>query len=284
MNTKRNWALLAPTLALDALLFVIPLVLFFRYGLSAYVPGQMFGEGWTFSTLGMVFTSDYYLSIMRRTFATAIVATILTTIIAVPASLMIRRTRPHIRQLLISLLVFPFMVGGVIRSLGWVALLSENGLLNRTLMQLGIIEGPLKILNTNASVVLGIVSIELPLLIIIVNASLESVGRDVEEASENLGASEWETIIHVTLPIALPGIGTGAVLVFIQATNTYISSRLLGGPTLPMMAPAIYDELTANMNWPVGSALSLLLVLITIAVTALSSRAFTPKYLNRSVA
>jgi putative spermidine/putrescine transport system permease protein len=274
--------LLTPMTLLDLTLFAIPIIVFARYGFSSYVSGHSLVEDWTLGSAANVLNSKFYTSIIVRTLITALVASLLTLLLSLPSALAVRRLKTKTRGIITSLLMYPFMVGGVIRSLGWVALLRESGPLNTVLKDLHLIQAPLKILNTNSAVILGIVSIELPLLIIIISASLESIDPSIEQASLNLGASEFTTVMRVLVPLALPGIGAGTILVFIQSMNTYVSSRLLGGPTLPMLSTQIYDELTSNMNWPRGAVLSIILVSLIIVVTLISSRIFAPRHLRRN--
>jgi putative spermidine/putrescine transport system permease protein len=143
---------------------------------------------------------------------------------------------------------------------------------------LGLISAPLPLIYNTGAVVVGIVAVVLPYMILTLSAVIESIPRQVEEAAANLGARPWTVFRRVVLPLALPGVTAGSVLVFVLCMNTYASAVLLGGPRFKMMAPAVYDQFVRGNNWPFGAALAFILLTITLVLTVLGSAALGRRY------
>jgi putative spermidine/putrescine transport system permease protein len=158
------------------------------------------------------------------------------------------------------------------------ALLGRDGAINATLRGLGVISEPLQLLYTQGAVIIGIVAVVAPYMILTLSAVIEGIPRNLEEAAANLGAGPLVAFRRVVLPLALPGVVAGSVLVFILCMNAYATPVLLGGPQFKMMAPAVYDQFVRGTNWPFGAALAFLLLVVTLALTVLGSAVVGRKY------
>jgi putative spermidine/putrescine transport system permease protein len=272
--------LLLPAVFFTSFVFLFPLIAFLRFSFNHHVPGKFMEAAFTLENYRRFFTEDYYLGILRYTVTSAAAGTVLTFILAFPIACVMSRSGVKVKSLLVILLVFPMMVGGVIRSMGWIGVLTENGLINRVLLHIKIIKEPLKLLYTKGAVVFIMATIEIPMMTLILEAAFEGIHPDIAAAAKNLGAGAFNAFIRVTLPLVIPGILAGTLLVFVQCMNTYTTSLMIGGPKLPMMAPALYGELTENLNWPFSAAMSAVLLVLTLGITYAYSHALETRYIK----
>jgi putative spermidine/putrescine transport system permease protein len=164
------------------------------------------------------------------------------------------------------------MLNLVVRTFGWIALLAQNGLVNQALQALGVVDGPVKLLFNFAGLLIGLTHIFLPFMVLVLIGAIQNIPRDVEDAARVLGASWGSAFLRITLPLSAPGILSGSILVFVLTISALVTPRLLGGPTYQVMSTLIYDEFLQRLNWPAGSAQSLLLTGMVLALIYLSSR------------
>ena len=167
-----------------------------------------------------------------------------------------RMSRPW-KSWLTLLTIFPLMVGGVVRSAGWLMLLGNAGLVNAGLRWASLTEAPVQMIYTPSAVVLALVSVVLPYMILTLASVIEAIPRPLEEAALNLGARPFMVFRRVIFPLALPGVIAASALVFILCMNAYATPVLVGGAKFKMMAPAVYDQFVRTTNWPFGAALAL---------------------------
>lgn len=269
---------LAPFLLLPAVLLVLavlgmPLLTLFRFSFNRFVPGQLMVEAVTIENYVRFFSDPYFLNVLSTTLQVALISTALSLVLAFPVAYFLARTQSRYKSLLIILAVFPLLVGNVVRAAGWMALLGNQGFVNAILLGLGIVQQPVKILYTPTAVVIGIVAVVLPYMILTLQSVIESIDRSIEEAALNLGASPMTVFRRVTLPLSLPGVLAGTVLVGILCMNAYATPVLLGGPQFRMMAPALYDQIGRASNWPFGAALAFILMVATVSLTIASTLA-----------
>jgi putative spermidine/putrescine transport system permease protein len=203
---------------------------------------------------------------------------VLTLVIAYPAAYWVGRLQSRWKSLVIIATLFPLLVGNVVRSAGWMALFERDGLINVALKRVGIIREPLELMYTPKAVVFGIIAVVLPYMILTIAAVIESIPRDLEDASASLGASGLKTFWRVILPLSMPGVAAGSILVFVLCMNTYATAVLLGGPRFTMMAPAIFDQYVRGNNWPMGATLAFMLLAVTMSFTVFGSLAFARRY------
>ena len=269
---------LAPLLLLPAAVLVLavlgmPLLTLFRYSFNRFVPGQLMVEAVTWDNYARFFQDPYFLNVLWTTVQVAILCTVLSVILAFPVAYFLARTQSRFKSLLIILTVFPLLVGNVVRAAGWMALLGNQGFVNAVLIWLGLTQQPVKILYTPAAVVIGIIAVVLPYMILTLQSVIESIDRSVEEAAANLGARPLTVFRRIILPLSLPGVLAGTVLVGILCMNAYATPVLLGGSQFKMMAPALYDQVARASNWPFGAALAFVLMVATVLLTLASTLA-----------
>ena len=272
MSRESGWRLLVPALVLLLVGFVAPVGLLVPTSVRPYVPLVGITSGFTLRHYVRLLTDSYYLEIIGRTLALGLAVTVATLVIGYPVALFLARTRSRWRNWLTLLVVFPLMLNLVVRTFGWIALLAQNGLVNQALQAIGLVDGPVKLLFNFTGLMIGLTHIFLPFMILVLIGAIQNISRDVEDAARVLGASWGGAFLRVTLPLSAPGIVSGSILVFVLAISALVTSRLLGGPTYQVMSTLIYDEFLQRLNWPAGSAQSLLLTVIVLGLVYLSGR------------
>ncbi|HEX7213280.1 MAG TPA: ABC transporter permease [Methylomirabilota bacterium] len=272
MTRGGGWRLLAPALVLLTVAFVVPVAMLVPTSVRPYVPLVGITSGFTARHYVKLLTDSYYLEIIGRTLALGLTVTCSTLIIGYPLAFFLARTSSRWRNWLTILVVFPLMLNLVVRTFGWIALLAQNGLVNQALQALGLVESPVKLIFNFAGLLIGLTHIFLPFMVLVLIGAIQNIPRDVEDAARVLGASWGGAFLRVTLPLSAPGILSGSILVFVLSISALVTPRLLGGPTYQVMSTLIYDEFLSRLNWPAGSAQSLLLTVMVLALVYLSSR------------
>jgi putative spermidine/putrescine transport system permease protein len=266
--------LVIPACLLVLALLVAPMILMFRISLAQFSATQLMTQTFSFDNYVRAATDPYYQEVILLTLGVALLCTALTLIIAYPAAYWVGRLQSRWKSLVIIATLFPLLVGNVVRSAGWMALFERDGLINVTLKSIGIITHPLELMYTPKAVVFGIIAVVLPYMILTIAAVIESIPRDLEDAAASLGASGFKTFWRVILPLSMPGVAAGSILVFVLCMNTYATAVLLGGPRFKMMAPAIFDQYVRGNNWPMGATLAFMLLAVTMSFTIFGSVAF----------
>jgi spermidine/putrescine transport system permease protein len=266
----RFWFLLPARLGMTVLL-AAPLAIIVAYSLLHRGPYGGLELPWTLESYQRL-ADPLYLRIVARSLGLAAAATALALALGFPAALAIARARRY-RNLLLQLVMLPFWSSFLVRTYAWVFLLRDTGLVNTTLLALGVIREPLPLLYHDGAVLLGLVYGYLPFMILPLYAALERLDPALEEAAADLGAHPWAALWQVVIPLARPGIRAGSVLVFIASLGAYLTPDLLGGAKTVMIGNLIQNQFTTSRDWPFGSALALaLMMLVTLLVTHLLRR------------
>jgi putative spermidine/putrescine transport system permease protein len=273
--------LVLPACLLVLGLLVGPMIVLFRISLNQFSPTQLMIEAFSLDNYVRAAADPYYQEIILTTLGMALLCTALTLVIAFPAAYWLGRLESRWKSLVVIATLFPLLVGNVVRSAGWMALFDREGLINATLRGAHLIGEPLTLMYTPKAVVFGVVAVVLPYMILTIAAVIESIPRDLEDAAANLGASDLKTFWRVILPLSVPGVAAGSILVFVLCMNTYATAVLLGGPRFKMMAPAIFDQFVRGNNWPMGATLAFMLLAVTMSFTVFGSIAFARHYSAR---
>ncbi len=203
-----------------------------------------------------------YRSIFFTSARIALTATFVAVLIAYPAAYAISLAPRNRQTRYLFLIMLPFWSNYLIRTYAWIVLLNREGLINKGLGSVGLIDQPLDILYNEFAVIVGLVYNYLPFVILAIYASLQRLNPEIREASEDLGAPAWKTFLRVTLPLTLPGVAAGSVFVFVLSIGNFITPDLLGGGRIVMVGNLIYDQFLSARDWPFGAALSLALIFI----------------------
>jgi putrescine transport system permease protein len=281
--TGRRLVAAVPTLWL-LLLFLIPFIIVFRISFSEvrlaippYTPLLSWHHGalhfevhW--SAYSFLFTDPMYVSSYLYSLKVAAVSTLCCLALGYPMAYAIARSGPATRPLLLMLIVLPFWTSFLLRVYAWIGLLKNNGVINNVLLSLHVIDHPLSLLQTDFAVYIGIVYSYLPFMILPLYANLEKHDETLLEAAADLGARPWRAFARITLPQSLAGITAGSLLVFIPAVGEYVIPTLLGRPDQLMIGRVLSDEFFENRDWPVASAVAILILLLLIVPILLFQR------------
>ena len=272
-----------PTLWL-LLLFLVPFLIVFRISFSEvrlaippYTPLISWHHGTPqfelhASAYEFLFTDPLYVSSYLYSVKVAALSTLCCLLIGYPMAYAIARAAPASRSVLLMLIVLPFWTSFLLRVYAWIGLLKNNGVINNVLLYLGIIQHPLSLLQTDFAVYIGIVYSYLPFMILPLYANLEKHDIALLEAAADLGARPLRAFLRITLPQSLPGILAGSLLVFIPAVGEYVIPTLLGRTDQIMIGRVLSDEFFENRDWPVASAVAILILLILIIPIMLFQR------------
>ncbi len=221
----------------------------------------------SFDNYAFLLSDDLYITAYLNSIKIAFVSTLLCLLIGYPMAYGIARAPGAWRNALLMLVILPFWTSFLIRVYAWIGILKNNGILNNVLIGLGIIDEPLDILHNHFSVYLGIVYSYLPFMILPLYANLARMDESLLEAAADLGCRPWKTFVSVTLPLSLPGIIAGSMLVFIPAVGEFVIPELLGGPDTLMIGKILWNEFFQNRDWPVASAVAIaMLILLVIPI------------------
>ena len=260
-------ALIGPATVFVAVGLLVPVAILFRYSLNRFVPGQFMVDALTVENYVKFFTDDYYIAILLRTIRVAVICTAFCLVLGFPLAYVLARLRSTAKNFLIMLVVLPLFVGNAVRAAGWMTLLSRKGFVNTALAWFGLTDEPLELMYTEGAVIAGIITINLPFMVLTLQSVIEGIDRAVEEAAQSLGANPIATFTRVIWPLALPGTLAGTILTFILAMNAYATPVLLGGPKFMMMGPLVYSQFAGQNNWPFGGAIAFILMTATLLLT-----------------
>ncbi|AZO22619.1 ABC transporter permease [Mesorhizobium sp. M1E.F.Ca.ET.045.02.1.1] len=226
--------------------------------------------GWSLRAYTQL-ASSRNISIIIDTIWMALLSALITTLVAFPIALFLTRTTSAFaRRLVLVAILLPMIISLLVQSFGWMAILGPNGLLNQAISAATGIERPFSLLFNRTGVMLGLVQTSIPLAVLPTAAALRSIPLSLEEAANVLGANRIRTYRHIILPLAWPGMAAGAILVFGFNTGAFVVPLLLGGLKVTTIAVVIRDQMGSLSNWPLGAALSFLLILLALAVQSLN--------------
>ncbi|HWJ75825.1 MAG TPA: ABC transporter permease subunit [Kaistia sp.] len=279
--SRLRWLVIAVPLAWMLIFFLIPFFNVLKISFSTraramppYKPvltmvdgiAGLFDKLQQFTTanyLMLVADSKYWLSYVSSV-QIALFSTVLIVLVAYPIAYGMARAPRQWRTTLVMLVILPFWTSFLIRVYAWIGILSDEGLLNQLLMQLGLIDQPLRILTTNWAVYIGIVYSYLPFMILPLYATLEKLDETLLEAAEDLGCPPMKAFWAITFPLSLPGLIAGCFLVFIPITGEFVIPDLLGGSGTLMIGKTLWYEFFNNRNWPLASAVAVVLLLLLV--------------------
>jgi spermidine/putrescine transport system permease protein len=259
MELARRLVLLGPGLVWLVVLLVVPCAVVFAF--SFFERGVYGGIDYVFTLENYGRAVDpLYLSIFLTSARIAALATSVALVVGYPAAYLIATARKSWQVPLLILAMLPFWSNYLIRTYAWMVLLNNEGLINRALAWLGLIDAPLPLLYNEFAIVVGLVYGYLPFMILALYSSISRLNPEIREASADLGAPGWKTFLRVTLPLTLPGVAAGSIFVFVLSIGNFITPDLLGGGRLKMVGNLIYDQFLKARDWPFGSALAFILI------------------------
>lgn len=261
MKQWRPWLLLAPFLVFDLILVLGPLATVIWQSLHTVSPDYELLPHLTLENYRRAL-DPAYLPALGRSFLYAGTASILALCLGYPLAYFIALRAGRFRSACLVMLMLPFWTSYLVRTYAWMTLLQTEGVINGLLLKLHLISEPLQMLNTSGAVVLGLTYCFLPFATLPIYVALEGLDTRLLEAAEDLGADRRQTFRSVVWPLSLPGVVAGAILSFVPAVGDFVSADLLGGPDDHMIGNVIQQQFLGSFNWPFGSALSMLVILL----------------------
>lgn len=261
--------LLVPASVLVILTCIAPLLYFVQYSFTPQGQGGIASiTQYTLENYRDFLGNPAFRETLVRTLIIAFAATAVGVIIAIPVARWISTMSPKWRTVALIGTVFPMLVGDVIRAIGWASMVGYSGLIKSFLVTLGIVGEDADLQHNEITIVIAMASAIMPILVLILEATFEGINPDVERASQSLGVAPTPTFFKVVLPQAVPGLIASSSLILVMSVNTFSVPLLIGGNQVPMMAPTIYDTITQDNNWELGSAMATTLLIITLVTVA----------------
>jgi len=261
------WAFLFPNIAWLALFMAGPLVLLFMLSLHAYESGRgVIEDVWNFDNYTRFILDPFYLGVLGTTLKMGAATTLACLVLGFPLAFTLSSLRGWKRGVLYFCIILPLLTSAVVRTFGWTILLSNNGFINRTLMTVGLTDMPIRFMYNMTGVVVALTQIMLPFMILALDAALLNINRSVLEAARNLGAGPMRVFCLILLPLCLPGIVSGSVLVFSMTISAFITPSLVGGAQVKIMPTLIYQQAMTLMNWPFGAAIAFIMLLVILCL------------------
>jgi putative spermidine/putrescine transport system permease protein len=241
---------------------VIPFGVLLSLGFSDIVVsrGTILSQEFSLKHLNEALGDQLYWTTFYRSFTLALSTTILCIFLGFPVAYLFLIGSPWIRRVILVLTIAPILTSGIVRTYAWIVILGGRGVINNQLIWMGLIDRPLRIINTHWAVLIGMVQIHLPIMILPLIAVMSRHDPKLDEASANLGASRLATLRHVILPLSAPGLGTGAALVFTLSYTTFVVPQLLGGGNYLNAATMIFEQVVYALEWNKGAVTAVILM------------------------
>ncbi len=233
-------------------------------GILSLRPERLAREGIGLNQYLRFFGDTHYLTYFWRSLKVSCYGTLLTLFFGYPVAYLMARSGDRVRLMLTLVLVVQFFTSYIIRAYALMLVLGNNGLINRTLIKMGLIDRPLPLMHNETGVAIGLIMVSLPFMVFPIYSVLKGVDRRLEEAAESLGAGEWQVFWNVTLPLSLPGMAAGIILVLLFQLTAFIVPGLLGGGYYDMVANFIYDQALGVLNIPFAAAVAMVMLAITL--------------------
>jgi spermidine/putrescine transport system permease protein len=269
---RLGWGLVAPALLWTAAFFILPFLAMLALSF-ARMEGREIVPAFDPGNYARILTDPTMLGALWNSLEITLVVTVISVVLAYPlAAIIAFRVPARWQRLALLLAVLPFWTSYVVRSYSWLLVLGQNGVVNQALLGLGLIAEPLQIASTRAATVIGFVHFFVMLLTLTIYANLIQLSPNYARAAQDLGASRWQTFVHVILPLTLPGVVTGAFLTFVLCIGDYITPQILGGNAELTLPQLIMLQLGRSGNFPLASALSVVLMAVVTLAYFASSR------------
>ena len=252
--------------------FLLPLIVMIRMSLNTHGSGGQLIESLNFASYANALSDPFYWKVIGNTLLLGLACGLAAVVLSYPIALFLTKTTSRWKGVLMALAIAPLLTSAVARTFGWMSLLGDQGVINTALMNFGLISTPLRLSNNMTGTVIALVEILMPYAILAMISGFGRINTSLEEAAGSLGASRLQVFWRVTLPLSLPGVFTGFLLVFVLAVSSFVTPKLLGGGRVFILATEVYSEATQTLNWPLASALSVILLIVFGALVAIYQR------------
>jgi putative spermidine/putrescine transport system permease protein len=272
------YLLSAPALVLYLAMLGVPMLLTFILSFNAYDFNQGILPSYSLDNYIEVFTDSYFHEIFARTFGLALLVTIICALIGAPEAYVLSRMHNPWRSFFLVVILGPLLISVIVRTLGWALLIGGSGVISSTLQSIGVIDEPFQLMFTFTGMTIALVHVLVPFMVIAVWASLQKLDPAVEDAGLSLGASQFTVLRRIVLPQVMPGVLSGSMIVFALTASAFATPAIIGGRRLKVVATTAYDEFLNTLNWPLGAAIAVVLLIANIVIIASYNRFIERKY------
>jgi len=263
-SSRAPWLLSGPGLLFFAALLGAPLVMtvLLSFNQYDYASGGIV-EGFSLTNYLEVVTDPYFHTIFGRTFGVAFVVTVICILIGAPEAYILNRMRNPWKSLFLLIVIGPLLISVIVRTLGWALLFGSQGGISTALQWLGLVDEPVSLMFTMTGMTIALVHVLVPFMVLSVWASLQRLDPQIEDAGLTLGASQATVLRRIVLPQIMPGILSGSLIVFSLTASAFATPSIIGGRRLKVVATTAYDEYLSTLNWPLGAAIAIVLLIAT---------------------
>jgi putative spermidine/putrescine transport system permease protein len=267
------WVLIGPVLLLFLAFFAVPVGILLISSLQRIDPTtSAVIERFTLYNYERFLLDSFYLGALLTTLKISLIVTVACLLTGYPIATFMTKTSPRERSLFLLFVISPLLVSLVIRNLGWLIILGPKGVVNTTLVAVGLTNSPVPLMHTQTAVVIGLAHVFYPFMVLAILSSLQRIDPAVIRAAQNLGASPFRTFWHVTLPLSAPGVIAGTLIVFALSMSSFVTPGLLGGPWVKVMAFLAWEQAVLVLDWPFAAAISVILLAVTGLIMLVSNR------------
>ncbi|MBT9291606.1 ABC transporter permease [Prosthecodimorpha staleyi] len=263
--TAYDMKLALPLTGFLAAFFAAPLALLFLLSLQVDPKGGGYGLSQYTNFLGDLFS----LGVLGSTLLLGLEVTALCLLLGYPVAWIYTRSGPKVRSLIILIVLLPLLTSVVVRTFAWIVILGRQGIVNSTLLSLGLAETPLKLLYTQGGLIVALAQVQMPLTILPLITAIGRIDPNLGDASASLGAGQWRTFVKIMLPLSLPGIIAGAMLTYAASITAFITQSLVGGGQMLFMPMYLYQQASTLQNWPFAAAISIIFLVAVLGVVTL---------------
>lgn len=276
--SRTPWLLSGPALVLYVLFLIVPIGSIFLISFFGFNFEGGLQPDFTTKNYVEILTDSYFYEIYARTFGVALVVTIACAVLGTGEAYVLSRMSNPWKGLFLMIVLGPLLISVVVRTLGWALLFGSTGLISEFLMATGITSVPVSLMYTNIGVIIALTHVMVPFMVISVWASLQRINPSTEAAALSLGASQFTVIRRIIVPQVTPGILSGSIMVFALSASAFATPSIIGGRRLKNVPTAAYDEFLNTLNWPLGAALAVLLLLAMLLVLIVANRLIERRY------
>ena len=273
------WFLSAPALALFAAIVLVPLGMTFVLSFHDFSTVKGIQPVFILKNWHELFTDDYFREMFMRTLRVSLWVTFICAVVGAPEAYILNRMAPRWKGLFLVVILGPLLISVVARTLGWALLFGgATGVVNKALIAAGVISTPLPFMFTETGMVVALAHVLMPFMVLSVWASLQRLDPQIENAAASLGASHGTVLRRVVLPQVMPGVLSGAIIVFALAASAFATPAIIGGRRLKVASTLAYDEFLNTLNWPLGAAVATLLLVALVIIIVTSNRLVEKRY------
>ena len=266
------WLLATPVILLYMACLVLPLAVLLVTSFTTFDPRGGGPTEFTVANYAKALGDSFYLGVLFRTMWLAFLVTLVTLVVGYPVAYYVRLSSGRAQAYLLLLIIAPLMVSLIVRAFGWVVVFGSRGVLNFLLLRAGVIETPLRLMYTEFAVIVGMAHVYFPFMVLALLSSLQNIDPTLRLAANNLGAGRVRTFWRITLPLSLPGVLAGSMIVFCLSASAFVTPTVLGGPRVKVMAYMVWEQFLLILNWPLGAAIGFVLLVITTGLMLVYNR------------